>query len=498
MKPNFRALLTGVGLLSLSAAAITTTENKPVNPYKVAINPDYLQRESGSLQVQHIDMFDDCTSLWCTAWGWPGTGIIADKNLMIRVNGNMYEPTDISGLEFGKPFFLQSWGRQDFTIKYPAIPKNAKELDVLETNGNWKIYGLRLDGKRHKRKSADQWYAENALFYPGDLALEQAGTKGKVIIEGVINNYDPKVANNSFIISRTNDCTGMNQDIKVEIKKDGSFKTGVEMNTPRMLTAKFPLGMNMPLFLQPKCNISIYFDGDKILNQRVKRANVNQAAIYNAGKLGMATQEFQNAPAVWNGIFMVKPMEEANRVLDSIHNEQVIILNNYIDSYSVSPLGADLLLGNEKAGLIFNKLTCALIGNKNEFPHGFYDFIKSDLDEAGVSASKYYVDILRCLHASGFREAIGAEPLKECSVDELPGILAAEAKAVREFAGTSETPLWWQKMTGISLASMGRLPVDGKAVEVLKSLHKTGVLSDQTVYSELCKYYKGGGINNDN
>lgn len=489
MKTNFKTLIVSIGILSLSTIAMASPDSKSSNPYKVAINPDYLQRETGGLQVQHIDLFQDCTLLWCTAWGWPGTSIVADKNLMIRVDGDMYEPSEISGLEFGKPFIMQKWGRQDFTIKYPAIPKNAKVMDVIETNGDWYIYGLRLDGKKYKRKSADQWYAENALFYPGDLALAQADGKGKVTVEGIINNYDEQIANNSFTIKRINDCTGLDEDVRVKIKKDGSFKTSFEMNSPRILIAQFPLSMDMMLFLQPDGDISVYFDGDKILNQRVGRANINQAAIYNAGKFGMATQEIQNAPAVWNGTFQTSPLELTIKVIDHFHNEQVKKLTDYINSYCVSPLGADVLLGNEKAGMIYNKLQKALEAKQDEIPHGFYDFIKSDLDESGVSASKYYIDILKKLYISGFREAIGAEALKECTTAELPNVLAAEAKAVRDFSGTNETPLWWQKMTGISLVSMQRLPTGNNALETLKKLKENGAITNSNVYSELYKYY---------
>lgn len=514
MKKILICFLVCLGIASSAVQAKIWNYKKSGQPERVVFKPDYLARINGSLYIDRIEFFADSTVFKCTAYYYPGSNIIVDRNLVLQAGDALIQPIGLHGMEFGKPFRLLRSGRHMFTVVYPPLDSRLTAIDLRELEGSWSLYGIRLDGERYDRITPDRWLEENTFYYPGNLKKNFNPEPRPARFKGILGGYDARVLQHSFTIENYNEITGVREDLDVLVAEDGSFEIEISTRTPKYVTVGFPLDMNMSVFLEPERTATVYFDRNKILAQRAGAADIYQSAIYNGGELGMINDELQAAYRLWTQsdkqpLVSVRTLERAMVVIDAIHQEMLEKIDSYIGMCAVTPYTRRLLLANEKADMILAALETEARLSENvhrgralpRVPQGYYDFIR-DLDDELVLFSPRFREIAGKLSTSRFREVVGLDASNDENVaalwtlpeNEIVRLLEKEARAVCAWLNADSTPLWWQMMTAMNLASFGRMPRENvgrqKGEKVISGLRRAGIITHPAVYNALNDYYR--------
>lgn len=111
-------------------------------------------------------------------------------------------------------------GQAEFKLVFPPLPETVTSIDFSEgdTEGAFKIWGIRLDGELPKLKlPAEATVRVKKLSSLPIPAIQ----KGKALLEGCFLNYHPG-ASSDFTIYLSG-ALNLNQKVKIKIKDDGSF-----------------------------------------------------------------------------------------------------------------------------------------------------------------------------------------------------------------------------------------------------------------------------------
>lgn len=515
MKKLLICLMACLGLAMPTLSAGIWNYKNSVQPERVVFKPDYLARITGSLYIDRIEFFADSTVFKCTAYHYPGSNIVVNRDLVIQAGDALIRPVGLHGMEFGKPFRLLRSGRHMFTIVYPSLDSKLTVIDLRELDGQWSIYGIRLDGKRYDRITPDSWLEQNTIYYPGRLKENFSAEPHASHFKGILGGYDADVLQRSFTIENYNEITGVSEDIVVPVAEDGSFEVEIFTRSPKYVNVAFPLDMNMSVLLEPDRMATVYFDRNKILAQRAGAADIYQSAIYNGDELGMINNELQAAYRLWTPadkrpLENVRTLERAMVMLDAIHQEMVEKINSYIEMCAVLPYTRQLLLANEKAEMILAALETEARLTESAtkgralppVPETYYDFVRVELNDELILFSPVFRQIAQKLSSSRFREVIGlGAPEGDggvvfCSqpANEIVRRIEKESHAICAYLGVENPPLWWQMMTAMDLASFGRMPREcverPKGEKVINRLKRSGIITNPAVYGALIDYYK--------
>ena len=475
-------------------------------PDRVVFNPDFMAETSGNLKIDRIEFFKDSTLIVFTASSNYGY-INVDRNLTLDADGKILLPDKVYGMVFGENFKLQRWNKQQFVMVYPPVDRKVKKLSVVQLGGSWSIYGIRLDGGKYDRPTIEEWEETRSVYYAGDPKQFIYPKPKTVVYEGFINGYDPDVFKRTFRLNNYNEITGVQEPIDVEIDDQGYFRIELKSYFPKFVTADFPLNMQVKSFLEPEHNLAIYFDRNMILGQRAGKINVWNAAIVNAGDLGLINNQLYASWAVWTPdikrpLYEARSLKEAKKIIDRLHKEQVERLKSYAADFMIFPYSEDVIMANEKAGMITTLLEQEKRYNDREpIPYNFYDFIKGDLNDKLIVTSGYFPTLAQLLSESRYREVLGINNVYAYNDLAADGrrvaifkTLETEAEALCRYLEVRYPPLWWQVMISMRLASFGLMDADSVSREdaawVINQLSDCKAITEKAVIDALKSHYQ--------
>lgn len=132
-----------LALITLSLAALCAAAKN-----FVAESPDYVAKSTSTINPARIERRGDITAVTFDVRFNPNWWIKIDTTALLvdPATGHNYRPSKVEGLRFGEQFVMPASGRHRFTLLYVGLPSKLKEVDFID--GNWKLFGLRLDGKK--------------------------------------------------------------------------------------------------------------------------------------------------------------------------------------------------------------------------------------------------------------------------------------------------------------------------------------------------------------
>lgn len=158
---------------------------------KMIEQPPFSDWSSTSIEVDKVALSDTATVLHIKAFYRPKNWIrIASGSFLKGDDGELYPLRYGIGIAPDQEFWMPESGQAEFKLVFPPLPETVTSIDFSEgdTEGAFKIWGIRLDGELPKLKlPAEATVRVKKLSSLPIPAIQ----KGKALLEGCFLNYHP-------------------------------------------------------------------------------------------------------------------------------------------------------------------------------------------------------------------------------------------------------------------------------------------------------------------
>ncbi len=331
---------------------------------KLYENPDYAVSMTPNLFPTRVERTQDATRISFHCKYPSGNWIKVDTTAFLVVPDSdiRLSPIAAEGLILNEGFQMPENGETDFTVIYPSLPDNVREVDYID--GSWKILGIRLDGSKSEGKTVidiDRWEKEHYKPYPG--VPEKFFNPGEAIISGVINGYHPRSGVDNMLVYHSNPVTSASVPYFTPIASDGTFSVAVPMECPGYVSPAGFLNQWQWYYAEPGRTLEIVLDWDDMMrseyDKRMYRIFRNPEARFG-GDVGEINAELAGAPLPTDSHYRewaskTVPSEAADRIAE-IFKKDSIALERYISDNGISDHSARILRHNLIGNYIDNMM----------------------------------------------------------------------------------------------------------------------------------------------
>ena len=332
------------------------------------VNPDYECITTGVITPTAVERSKKATKITFHAVYRPHFWIMVDSTAYIAdaKTDTRYFPVSTEGLVFGEEFWMPDSGEADFSVIFPPMPEEVNAIDFID--GTWRIYGLRLDGKKAPKASEvdpDEWAKEHQRAYPGEPSqfFNTADTK----ISGRIRGYDPRLGFDNILLYYQNPFTGKRDPIALPVMADGSFYGSIPMASPGYFSISFSSYAWLSYYAEPGRTLDILLDWDDVLKASLDRIMERDSHMPNTrfgGDIGRINCELAAAPsapatAVYQMAHDSVP-SVALKVILADNERYKTEIDNYKVSSDIHSVTKKVMDADVNTDLIFNLLEYAM------------------------------------------------------------------------------------------------------------------------------------------
>lgn len=435
------------------------------------VNPDYSFRTTAVIRPTCVERTEDATKISFHATFRPHNWIRVDSTAVIidTKSGVRYTPVSATGLTLSKKFRMPDTGEADFTINFPPMPEGTDEVNF--DDGSWKIFGLRLDGKKAAKTESidfDRWEAEHHVTYPGEPS--EFFKKADATITGVINGYNRQLGFDNALVYYTNSISGESTPKQIEIGPDGEFSISLPIVSPGYFSIS-KLGESwLQLYAEPGRTLELAIDWELLLQDNLDKRmgkNVNRA-LHFGGELGDINRELAGCPEPeYLNIFKLSHDIVPSEFMKRLNERDATYRANieaYIKSSALNPVTIKLLSANEKGKSAYDLLDYAMYYRdhartdstapslKEPIGLDYFNTIKEILTEndkwfiAGESTGNLYNRLAFC----ELPRLIGAESLYSVYIPDT-GIGFLKNLGAKLTKEEEETETWIEQNIGTTL-----------------------------------------------
>lgn len=424
-----------LALITLSLAALCAAAKN-----FVAESPDYVAKSTRAINPARIERRGDTTAVTFDVRFNPNWWIKIDTTALLvdPATGHKYRPSRVEGLRFGEQFVMPASGRHRFTLLYAGVPSKLKEVDFID--GSWKLFGLRLDGKKAAKPEPidrKRWKEKHSVPYPG--APEKIFTKGDMTVSGRISGFSPRLGIESMLFYLPDPLRG-NVPVSAKIAPDGSFSFThpIEMASADVFFS-FDRNKYNSIYVEPGRNLEILIDWPRSLES-------DNPAEYMTfgGELGRINNELAAAPRIITGFDQTL----GDNAVPTVAREKILanmtqtreLLRRYADSAAIHPhsrhlldinhrlnYAADLLIyeSSRRINTYFKKEAASL---KEPLTVDFFEAVKPILaDDPWIAAGDNALHVANELAFSQLPAILGIEDESMFVITETPGTLYADS-----------------------------------------------------------------------
>lgn len=224
-------------------------------------NPSFEVRNGSIYTPTKIEMYDDCTRVYCHVVFRPGWWVSFDKEsltidyLQDVESGNKYSLTDIEGMVLGERFTMPVSGEHNIVKIYKPLPKEVRKVNMLynKDNNESSYWGIDLypdNTKKDNRKELMSSVKGNWLTTDGHNNWEYGIYDSLVITNQQwwhITNIYKKGKN--ILLDLQNENNGSKTRLKATLQKDG--KMAISMNNHKGVYSLTPTA---PYLYTPSAN----------------------------------------------------------------------------------------------------------------------------------------------------------------------------------------------------------------------------------------------------
>lgn len=497
-------------VVALIAGAITACAVNPAVSGGLTLvfdNPDFECRKSAVATVKRIERCDTATRLDFHAEYRPHFWIKLDSTACLSdpLTGNKYQVLGTVGIEFNKEYWMPDEGEVDFSAIFPPIPLEVEAVDFVD--GNWTIYGLRLDGRRAPDKyvtDSAEWTAQNRVPYPGvpDTFFQE----GECRLSGRINGYNPRIELGSMLIYVPDVVTGESIPVNIPVGDDGTFDLSLPLRTPGFGMLKAGDAF-VDLYLEPGRELVCMPDWDDLLQYTLDRICDRPYRLRKTcfgGELGDINRELAEAPqppVQWVGnIYKTMTPTEATRQIEDWDSEYKAALDRYAADTPLHPHSRKLLDVNRRMLKTYMMLDYAMYRADVEredslapslaepLTADYFAFLKGPMADSDpwLAANR---------NATIISNRIGFCKLFDlCGVDRLVDS-KAESMLIKDLAGTDDIPFLWQIALSSQLCSASSIKPGSytreEAFDLVEAVIGSGAVTDPYIIDVMRSYFTG-------
>lgn len=425
-------------------------------------DPDYLCRTTAIIRPTCVERTDDATRISFHATFRPHNWIRVDSTAVIidTKSGVRYTPVSATGLTLNKKFRMPDTGEADFTINYPPMPEGTDEVNF--DDGSWKIFGLRLDGKKAPKTETidlDRWEAEHHAAYPGEPS--EFFRKADATITGVINGYNRQLGFDNALVYYTNSISGESTPKQIEIGPDGEFSISLPIVSPGYFSIANLGGAWLQLYAEPGRTLELAIDWESLLQDNLDKhlGKNGNSAIRFGGELGDINRELAGCPEskrleLHKMSHDIVPSEALRRMNERDDSHRADI-EAYMKSSALNPVTIKLLNANMQGEAARERLDYAMYHSdyarfdstapslKEPIGLDYFNLIKEILAENDrwFIAGKSIHAILNRLAFSSLQTLIGAEFLYSINIPDT-GIDYLKSLGAELTEDEEETAAW--------------------------------------------------------
>lgn len=442
------------------------------------VNPDYECRTTAVVTPTAVERTGQSTKISFHALYRPHFWIKIDSTAYIQdpKTETRYAPVSTEDLTLGQEFWMPDSGEADFSVIFPPLPEDVAAVDFID--GDWRIFGLRVDGKKAPKTNevdADGWRKQHCITYPGEPEpfFHTADTK----ISGKISGYDQRLGFDNMLLYYSNPLTGQSDPKTIPVNRDGSFSITFPMVSPGPISIAGPNNFYLRFYAEPGRTLDLLLDWNDMLQaclSRIMMRDVHLSGTCFGGETGDINRELADAPSA--------PMIQMYKIAhDSVPSatQKLILANNdrykadierYKASAPLNPVTIKVLDANVETDLILNLLDYpmyyAFISQSDTLapalqePIGidFYEPMKTSFASAdpwiftgqAMDIIPNHLAFSAIPELLGVKDEEGGQPLDE-------GYKAIRrSKVMTEWVGSDTVPLLWQAAYAASLCSFGK------------------------------------------
>lgn len=222
-------------------------------------HPGFITSNTSEIEISRIVLSNEQTQVDAVLYGKPGTPAVisADTYLVSEKSRfRLREAEHISIDGMTEPESIPESGKMNITLSFAPIPRGTHEVDFVERESGWNIYGIQLSRK------------EPYVYVPNFLLSSPAGEtpelpepglfSGKAIINGYILGYDPRLELD-MQLSYKDMLFPKPWTDGITVRQDGSFHAEIDMIQPDTVH----LSVNqaaLTLFLVPGEEMTAYIN----------------------------------------------------------------------------------------------------------------------------------------------------------------------------------------------------------------------------------------------
>ncbi|MDE5567991.1 MAG: thioredoxin family protein [Muribaculaceae bacterium] len=386
-----------VCLAAMVVAVSGSVSAKDAKPIKVIDSPEFKISNTSVITLKRAEFFKDSTRLCFDVKYRPGSWINVDTNLVMEINGEALQPIAAYDIVFGKRFVMPESGQHSFTLTYPAVKGKPATMDIVEKGGSWRIYGIRLDGKKYNRPTADKWEKANRADYSGKPDSMIYINPKTSVFKGVIVGYDPRIYGTSFLMYDEDDILHIDKPVSVAIAEDGSFETELSMHMPKHILTTIGEDFAHKFYFEPGKNLTVYIDVTAPSDEPKKH-------IHYGGELGSINKQLADAPELWG--YRCLPeltdstlLDETVAMIEGKRDVYTAMRDEFIAREDINPRVKEIVKAQEKAGrlqVLLDQAMNLLISSRRkkrdmpQEPEIFYQYLKEYSPDADLPLSSTY------------------------------------------------------------------------------------------------------------
>jgi thiol-disulfide isomerase/thioredoxin len=372
---------------------------------KVITNPAYEFSNSGISHVSKIELTKTETRVYVHEIFLPHWWVrFSDKSYIEDcATGKKYQIVDMKGGKFGEKIFMPDSGDSTFVLIFPPLEKSVKKINYADADDDGAesaiIYGISLNPKEKQKpketpKDLQTWIdgelAKARRKTPMDIDGGEFFANDTARIIGYIKGYDPRAGFSTGMVYASNELTGEDYPIVIQIHSDGRFEGDIPMIYPQNSNISF-LKSGISFYLEPGQTLFIGLDWEDFLlvdryrDRDYKFKNIEFKGV--AAEINRQLNDFAlQMPAIdYNRIYnnmgkIDDPDRFRKKLIDTILVNYLTKFREVIEQPQWSPFVKNLLK-NDTTTLIANYLTYyagdfSSNFDKPSLPAEYYDYLQ--------------------------------------------------------------------------------------------------------------------------
>lgn len=218
----------------MTSVAIMLTATVMGRSIRTINNPACMANpQRNSLNVTKVELSDTATIIWFKAKEKPNNWIrMSGKAFITDDSGKRYAARAITGMSFGKRFYMPETGETDFAVTFSPIPASTKFIDFVEGSDSWKILGIH-DSKLNPAKEIAQTDTRAYRIDParGDSFFRS----GTAVVKGKFEGKHPAIVE----YSEEDAIYGTSAPLVFEVDSAGAFTASISVKCPMLSRLDF-------------------------------------------------------------------------------------------------------------------------------------------------------------------------------------------------------------------------------------------------------------------